>query len=103
MKLGLPDGGSEPTTSTERRAYDLLTEGFGPGFNGTLTVVVDAPEPRSQRAGGSSANERRRRRCEEFPGVAAVSPAEPNEAGDLTIVARSPRPRARRPTRPRTS
>ena len=43
MKLGLPDGGSKPTDTTERKAYDLLTEGFGPGFNGVLTVVVDAP------------------------------------------------------------
>ena len=51
MKLGLPDGSSEPTTSTERRSYDLLTEGFGPGFNGTLTVVVDAPEIARERAG----------------------------------------------------
>ena len=44
MKLGLPDGGSKPTENTERKAYDLLTEGFGAGFNGVLTVVVDAPE-----------------------------------------------------------
>ena len=48
MELGLPDGGSKPTSSTERRAYDLLTEGFGPGFNGTLTVVVDAPNLSAQ-------------------------------------------------------
>ena len=44
MKLGLPDDGASPTTSTERRAYDLLTEGFGPGFNGPLTAVVYAPD-----------------------------------------------------------
>ena len=50
MKLGLPDGGSKPDDNTERTAYDLLTEGFGPGFNGALTVVVDAPgrRPREQ-------------------------------------------------------
>ena len=44
MKLGLPDGGSKPADNTERKAYDLLSEGFGPGFNGVLTVVVDAPD-----------------------------------------------------------
>ena len=43
MKLGLPDDGSKPTSTTERRGYDLLTEGFGPGFNGPLTLAVDAP------------------------------------------------------------
>ena len=42
MKLGLPDGGYQSTDTTERRAYDLLSEGFGPGFNATLTVAVDA-------------------------------------------------------------
>ena len=43
MELGLPDDGSQPADTTERQAYDLLDEGFGPGFNGPLTVVVDAP------------------------------------------------------------
>ena len=43
LELGLPDAGSDPESSTERRAYDLLADGFGPGFNGPLTIVVDAP------------------------------------------------------------
>ena len=42
LELGLPDDGSQPTSTTQRRAYDLLSEGFGPGFNGPLMVVVDA-------------------------------------------------------------
>jgi putative drug exporter of the RND superfamily len=79
MKLGLPDGGSKPTDNTERRAYDLLTEGFGPGFNGVLTAVVDAPDlPRDQQkqlAGGVAAE------LKKFPNVAAVSaPAQTSEA-----------------------
>ena len=84
MKLGLPDGGSESEQSTERRAYDLLAEGFGPGFNGQLTAVVDAPKVK--------ASERDEFAQEVhdvlagFPGVAAVSPPAQNEAGDLTIV-----------------
>jgi putative drug exporter of the RND superfamily len=88
MKLGLPDGGSKPTSSTERRAYDLLTEGFGPGFNGTLTVVVDAPN--------RSADEQKDLAnnlvdgLEKVPGVAAVTPAQQNEAGDLTIALVTP-------------
>jgi uncharacterized membrane protein YdfJ with MMPL/SSD domain len=84
MKLGLPDGGSKPTSTTERRSYDLLTEGFGPGFNGPLTVVVDAPElPRDQQkqlAGGVA------KELEGYPGVAAVSQPVQNEKGDVTIV-----------------
>jgi len=41
MRLGLPDDGVQPDSSTQRRAYDLLAEGFGPGFNAPLTIVVD--------------------------------------------------------------
>jgi putative drug exporter of the RND superfamily len=84
MKLGLPDGGSKPTDNTERKAYDLLTEGFGPGFNGVLTVVVDAPDvPKAWQkdlATGVAAQ------LEKFDNVAAVSPPTQNEAGDVTIV-----------------
>ena len=89
MTLGLPDGSSEPTTSTERRSYDLLTEGFGPGFNGTLTVVVDAPSV--ARDEQEQFGKRVAAVLQDFPGVAAVSPAMPNEAGDLWIVQVTPK------------
>jgi RND superfamily putative drug exporter len=88
MKLGLPDGGSKPTSSTERRAYDLLTEGFGPGFNGTLTVVVDAPHLSAQEQKDLANN--LVDGLEKVPGVAAVTPAQQNEAGDLTIALVTP-------------
>jgi uncharacterized membrane protein YdfJ with MMPL/SSD domain len=84
MELGLPDSGSKPTSTTERRAYDLLTEGFGAGFNATLTVVVDAPN--------LSADEQKKVAAiatdglEELPGVAAVGEPATNAAGDVTIV-----------------
>jgi len=89
MKLGLPDGGSKPAENTERRAYDLLTEGFGPGFNGTLTIAVDAP--------GLSRDEQKDLAknlvagLEEFPNVAAVSQPAQNDAGDVTIVSVTPK------------
>ncbi|MFB4297662.1 MMPL family transporter [Actinomadura sp. NTSP31] len=41
LELGLPGDESKSVDTTQRRAYDLLSEGFGPGFNGPLTVVVD--------------------------------------------------------------
>ncbi len=41
MRLGLPDDGSSAPDTTQREAYDLLSDGFGPGFNGPLTVVAD--------------------------------------------------------------
>ncbi|MGV9937973.1 MMPL family transporter [Streptomyces sp. NPDC003401] len=40
LRLGATDQGNDDTTTTTRQAYDLLAEGFGPGFNGPLQVVV---------------------------------------------------------------
>ena len=41
VRLGAADQGTQPTEQTARRAYDLLAEGFGPGFNGPIPIVVD--------------------------------------------------------------
>ena len=41
LRIGFPDDGNVGTESTLRRSYDMLAEGFGPGFNGPLQVVVD--------------------------------------------------------------
>ena len=41
LDLNLPGGGQEPEESTQRKAYDLISEGFGPGYNGPLLIAVD--------------------------------------------------------------
>jgi RND superfamily putative drug exporter len=41
VRLGAADQGTQPAAQTARRAYDLLAEGFGPGFNGPIPIVVD--------------------------------------------------------------
>jgi RND superfamily putative drug exporter len=41
VRLGASDQGTQPKKQTARRAYDLLAEGFGPGFNGPIPIVVD--------------------------------------------------------------
>jgi uncharacterized membrane protein YdfJ with MMPL/SSD domain len=88
MRLGLPDGGSKSTSTTERRAYDILTKSFGPGFNGPLTVVVDAPHlsktEQAQLASGVASG------LEKFQGVASVSEPMQNASGELTIVSVTP-------------
>ncbi|MFI1958800.1 MMPL family transporter [Streptomyces althioticus] len=83
LELGLPDDGSQPTSTTQRRAYDLLSEGFGPGFNGPLVVVVDAqgsddPQAVFQQAGDE---------IKALDNVVNVAPAAPNEAGDTATIA----------------
>lgn len=42
LELGLPNSGAKPKTSTERKGYDIMAEGFGKGINGQLIVVADA-------------------------------------------------------------
>jgi RND superfamily putative drug exporter len=41
LRLGFADEGNYPASTTTKRAYDLLAAGFGPGFNGPLTLVQD--------------------------------------------------------------
>jgi RND superfamily putative drug exporter len=44
LRLGFSDEGNFPEGSETRRAYDLLAEGFGPGFNGRLILVAEVPD-----------------------------------------------------------
>ena len=44
MRLGQIDAGTDPTSDSSRRAYDLIDRGFGPGANGPLLVVVELPQ-----------------------------------------------------------
>ncbi|HTT94621.1 MAG TPA: MMPL family transporter [Solirubrobacterales bacterium] len=44
LRLGVNDAGTNPKGQTTREAYDLLAEGFGPGFNGPLTMVAKLPQ-----------------------------------------------------------
>src|SRR5207248_10316153 len=48
LDLGQEDIGATPKATTERRAYDLLTAGFGAGYNGPLLVAVSLATPAKQ-------------------------------------------------------
>jgi RND superfamily putative drug exporter len=87
IRLGLPDDGTMPKNTTQRHAYDLLSKGFGAGFNGPLTVVVDATgKPNPVAIGKLAATG-----LGKFPGVAAASPAIPNATGDISIIQVTPK------------
>jgi RND superfamily putative drug exporter len=47
LRLGQLDAGSDPTSQSDRRAYDLISQGFGEGVNGPLTVVLTLPKESS--------------------------------------------------------
>ncbi|MER6268668.1 MMPL family transporter [Streptomyces sp900105755] len=82
LELGLPDDGSQPTSTTQRRAYDLLSEGFGPGFNGPLMIVVDAK-------GSDAPKKAATKVADDIKGlkdVVTVTPAAFNKAGDTATI-----------------
>jgi putative drug exporter of the RND superfamily len=80
INMGTADAGTAPSSTTKRKAYDLLAEGFGPGFNGPLLVAVDK-EP------GSDATERLTTAFAGNAGVATIAPPVENEAGDTAQIA----------------
>ncbi len=68
LRLGSSDQGNDPTGTTTRTAYDLLADGFGPGFNGPLLLVTQNPGPADQKTLATVAADVRRQ-----PGVATVT------------------------------
>ncbi|MFI1828716.1 MMPL family transporter [Streptomyces sp. NPDC020412] len=86
LRLGTPGDEAKPTSSTERRAYDALADGFGPGFNGPLTVVVDATRADDPKAAVTTVS----KEIAGTKGVAAVSPAQFNKAGDTAVLQATP-------------
>ncbi|MFB7914642.1 MMPL family transporter [Streptomyces sp. NPDC056061] len=89
LEMGLPDEGSQPTSSTQRRAYDLLSEGFGPGFNGPLVVAVDTADS----SDGKTAVKQVTDEISGIRGVGAVTPAQFNKAGDTAMITVIPKDR----------
>ena len=79
VRLGAADQGTQPTEQTARRAYDLLAEGFGPGFNGPIPIVVDVN-------GDAEAPQRIFDGVEGLAGVASVGEPQLNEEGTVGIV-----------------
>jgi putative drug exporter of the RND superfamily len=81
MRLGFPDAGNDPPDTMTRQAYDLNTEGFGPGTNGPLVIAAELPES-DARAEIDSFAERLRSES----GVAFVPDPQINADGDAAIV-----------------
>jgi putative drug exporter of the RND superfamily len=81
MRLGFPDAGNDPPDTMTRQAYDLNTEGFGPGTNGPLVVAAELPNAGAKKAVDSFANEVRG-----DPGVAFVAPPRINADGDAALI-----------------
>ncbi len=82
MRLGFPDAGNDPPDSLTRQAYDLNTEGFGPGTNGPIQIAATIPPTDEAKAEiNSFANTLRG-----TPDVAFVVPPRINQAGDAALI-----------------
>jgi putative drug exporter of the RND superfamily len=79
VRLGAADQGTQPTAQTSRQAYDLLAEGFGPGFNGPIPIVVDVN-------GDPQAPQKIHDRVEGLQGVASVGEPQLNDKRTVGIV-----------------
>ncbi|MFC9175816.1 MULTISPECIES: MMPL family transporter [Streptomyces] len=88
LEMGLPDDGAQPKSTTQRQAYDTLSDGFGPGFNGPLLVVVDAKNSSDPKAAADQVAKK-----VESLGVAAVVPPAFNKAGDAATITVIPKDR----------
>jgi putative drug exporter of the RND superfamily len=80
MRLGMTDNGTNPTSMTTRRAYDLLAEGFGPGFNGPLVLSVELDGATVDDLAPLEAA------LAADAGVQAVSPIQPNDERTAAVL-----------------
>ncbi|MGW7823535.1 MMPL family transporter [Streptomyces puniciscabiei] len=79
MQLGLPSEGTYAKDTTQRKAYDMLSESFGAGFNGPLTVTVQGKDT-------AAAASRVGKQLARVKNVAMVSPAATSPKGDTAIL-----------------
>lgn len=70
LRLGVPTDGDLAAETTQRQAHDLLAEGFVPGFNGPLAVVIDATDADDAKVAFAETAAA----VGELDGVAAVAP-----------------------------
>ena len=81
LHLALPDGSTAAPASTQRKAYDQLSEGFGAGFNGPLLIVVEAPAGKA-----TAAAQQAQKTIAALGDVVAVTPPTPNQANDTALL-----------------
>lgn len=87
MRLGQPDDGNQPASTTQRQAYDTLSEAFGPGSNGPFLLAVDIPRDDEATAAQLRALEAAVR---DTRGVATVGDAIISDDGEIATIIAEP-------------
>jgi putative drug exporter of the RND superfamily len=102
LRLGSSDASNDPAGQTTHKAYELLAQGFGEGFNGPLLVVAKVPNPKREAAEagvllttapahGGGAVQQLREAIAATPGVVSVTPAKLNASGEVATITVYPR------------
>jgi RND superfamily putative drug exporter len=81
LRLDASDAGNDPSTTSSRHAFDLLAQGFGPGFNGPLLIVANSPHP-GQAAAALPAL---RAAVSATPDIVAVTPPRISPSGTTVV------------------
>jgi RND superfamily putative drug exporter len=81
LQLGVADAGNNPESFSSRRAYDLLSRGFGPGFNGPMILAAEINSPSD-----AASLQALSATLADTPGVAAVSPPIVSPKGNAAIL-----------------
>ncbi|RKQ87235.1 RND superfamily putative drug exporter [Solirubrobacter pauli] len=87
LRLGQPDDGNKPADTTQRVAYDQISQGFGAGVNGPLLITVDTPKGDAATA---QQLERLRTAIAGTDGVVAAMPATPSQDGEIATLTAIP-------------
>ena len=82
MRTGFPDAGDDSASTSHRRAYDLLADGFGPGVNGPVLLVVDLRRPGAGAGDITSLSQR----IAGDPGIASVGEPQASPAADTVVL-----------------
>ena len=97
LRLGSSDASNDPSNQTTHRAYQLLAQGFGEGFNGPLLVVAKVPNAKREAAqngvltptvesAAKGSVQELQRAIAATPGVASVAPAKLNPSGEVATI-----------------
>ena len=81
MRLGFPDAGNDPPDTMTRQAYDLITEGFGPGANGPIVIAAELSGP-----GASGDVDRLAKELQADKGVDFVPEPTINDSGSAALI-----------------
>ncbi|WTU13384.1 MMPL family transporter [Streptomyces sp. NBC_00075] len=83
IQLGHIGDGADPKSFTDRRAYDIMAQSFGPGSNGPLTIVIDQTKvPSDQRSDLAS---KAGKALTDVPGAATTTPLTATKDGDVLV------------------